>query len=190
MKTRHFCVALASTLVLACGGGGTSSEDMAVAADLTSGNPDQATSDLATPDLAAAGDMATPDMLSPLVLSNPPSCGVAVVTADQLYTNVFKANCTQNGAGCHATGSGGVTITSGATLRLSWIDKVLEGARVPVVKSGGGDAAVNGSYIMYKLLNQAAVAGGNNTSSMPKGGAKLADADLCQFINWIKNGAS
>lgn len=183
----------------ACGGGGGNGNadltipvdlvppsDMATASDLAT--PDlAAAADMATPDMATAGDMATADMLSPPVLANPPVCAAANITADALYTNVFKPNCANGN--CHATGSGGVMITSGATLKSMWVDKTFEAARVPVVKSGGGDIAVNSSYIMYKLLNQAATAGGNNTASMPKGGAKLSDPDLCQFINWIKGGA-
>lgn len=184
---------LFSVFWAACGGsGGDGGADMTVPVDLASA-PDLATAgDMATPDLATAGDMAngdmaTPDMVAPLVLANPPACAAANVTADALFTNVFKPNCA-NGE-CHGTGSGGVTITSGALLKSLWVDKTFQMAQIPVVKSGGGDAAVNNSYIMYKLLNQAGTAGGSNTSSMPKGRAKLSDANLCQFINWIKGGA-
>jgi hypothetical protein len=48
---------------------------------------------------------------------------------------------------------------------------------------------VDMSYLMYKLVGQQGTVGGRG-GLMPKGGRRLADADLCKFIVWIKEGAN
>ncbi len=146
--------------------------------------------DMATgsPDLATSGDMAmaAADMAGggPKV-TGLPSCTDRGVTADMVFSSVAKASCA-NGR-CHSTGAAGLTFTDGATLKSGTVGKKSsQAAMLDIVKAG----SVDGSYLIYKLMNQHMAPGvGGRGELMPKGGTKLPDADLCKFIVWVQEGA-
>ena len=148
------------------------------------------------PDLShshGGDDMATGsrDMAMPpadMAMSGPkvtglPTCTDTGVTADMVYSAVAKTACGR----CHGTGAGGLTFTDGATFRSSQVGKKSgQATGLDMVKAG----SVDGSYLIYKLMNQQTAPGvGGSGAIMPKGGTKLPDADLCKFIVWVKEGA-
>lgn len=47
---------------------------------------------------------------------------------------------------------------------------------------------LDGSYLVFKVLNQQALAPGGGGGGMPLNGP-LSDADKCMVINWVKGGA-
>ena len=151
---------------LAGGGGG----DMAGGGDMVS-----PTGDLATPtvDMAMAGPK----------LMGLPTCTITGVTADALFTSPAMGSCAMGR--CHSAGAGGLTFTSGATLKSNTVG-VSSGQAMAMKLVTAGN--VDQSYLLYKLMNQQMAAGGRG-DLMPKGGSKLADADLCKFIVWVREGA-
>lgn len=163
--------------------------------DLSTGKPDLAggSGDMAggTGDMAGGRDMSSPgdlsmpprDMAGGPMVTGLPTCTTTGVTADMLFADVAKASCA-NGR-CHAGGDGGLTFTSGATLKSSMVGVASKQTLVvPLVTAGNVDQ----SYLMYKLVNQQATVMGRG-GIMPRGGMRLPDADLCKFIVWIKEGA-
>lgn len=144
--------------------------DLAVATDMAGGTPD-----LSTP----PADLATGPMVTGL-----PTCADTGVTADSLFTTVAAASCAVTGS-CHSKGDGGLTFTSGATLKSAFVGIASKQTTVvPLVTASDVDR----SYLMYKLTNQQATVMGRGVL-MPRGGARLTDANLCKFIVWIKEGA-
>ena len=154
------------------------------------------TQDLAgtTQDLAGpSGDLASPprDMVTPtgdLAMGGPklmglPTCTITGVNADAVFSSPGMASCAMGR--CHSTGAGGLTFTSGATLRTNTVGVSSgQAAGMKLVTAGNVDQ----SYLIYKLMNQQTAAGGRG-DLMPKGGTKLPDADLCKFIVWVREGA-
>lgn len=156
--------------------------------DLATGNPDLAGGKM---DMAGGRDMSSPvdlsmpprDMAAGPTVMGLPTCTDTGITADILFNNVAKMGCA-NGR-CHATGDGGLTFTSGATLKSSMVGVASRQTMVvPMVTAGNVDQ----SYLMYKLVNQQGSVMGRG-GIMPKGGTRLPDAELCKFIVWIKEGA-
>jgi len=180
------------------------SPDMSISRpDLASGPADLATGpvDLAGPadlaggknDLAVAVDMAggTPDLSMPPrdlgggpMVTGLPTCTDTGVTADILFSTVARSSCAVTGD-CHSKGDGGLTFTSGATLKSAMVGIASKQTGViPLVTASDVDR----SYLMYKLTNQQATVMGRG-GMMPRGGMRLTDANLCKFIVWIKEGA-
>lgn len=165
-------------------------------ADLAGGAGDLAggSTDLAMPgDLGVKTDMAggTPDLSMPPrdmaagpMVTGLPTCTDTGVTADVLFTTVARSSCAVTGD-CHAKGDGGLTFTSGATLKSAMVGIASKQTTVvPLVTAGDVDR----SYLMYKLVNQQAAVMGRG-GIMPRGAGRLSDANLCKFIVWIKEGA-
>lgn len=173
--------------------------DLAVSAPVDMWRPDLAGSssgDMAgtTQDMTGTGgDMTSPprDMTSPtgdMAMGGPklmglPTCTITGVTADAVFSGPGMASCAMGR--CHSTGAGGLTFTSGATLKSSTVG--VSSGQAPAMKlvTAGN---VDQSYLIYKLMNQQTAAGGRG-DLMPKGGTKLPDADLCKFIVWVREGA-
>jgi hypothetical protein len=182
---------IATALTLgACGGTNTMNQDMATPPEADMRAEDKPDLKMDPPDMK----MDPPDMkpAGPMVM-NLPTCADANVDATALYNGIAKLSCTRNEAGCHFTGSGQLTFKSAADMKTAFVDKVAPQTngttKMVYVKSGGGEAALHQSYVMYKLMGQAAAAGGSG-DLMPRGAANpLANAQLCLFINWIKGGA-
>jgi hypothetical protein len=154
-------------------------------ADMAKGAVDMATAggDLAT----ASGDMAMPTgdmaMPGPKVMGLP-TCTDRGVTADTVFNSVAKASCA--GGRCHGGTAGGLTFTDGASLKAVMVGKKSGQSTLDIVKA----ASVDQSYLIYKLMGQQTAPGvGGRGELMPKGGAKLPDADLCKFIVWVQEGA-
>ncbi len=149
--------------------------------DMMSGKNDMAEPpvDLARPpmDLSVPADMAGPHV------TGLPSCTGSGVTADTLYTGTAMSACA--GGGCHGGGAGGLTMTSGATLKANTVGVA---ARETKEVKRVAAADIDGSYIMYKLTGQQSKVGGSGNSMPP--GKKLSDTELCQFILWIQEGAN
>lgn len=151
-------------------------EDMGGGKDDMAGGRDMAT---------GTADMAMPpaDMASGPRVTGLPTCTDTGITADTLFNDVAKTACA-NGR-CHAVGEGGLTFTSGATLKSATVGVASKQTTVvPLVTASNVDL----SYLMYKLVNQQTAVMGRG-GIMPRGGARLPDADLCKFIVWIKEGA-
>jgi len=108
-----------------------------------------------------------------------PNCAAANVTSMQAYTGVVMANC-----GCHAGGSGGLTITSAATLKANTVDVNATTAKMKRITPNDVDQ----SYLLYKILNQHLKVPGGGGSQMP--GQALTDPQKCLLINWVKSGAN
>jgi hypothetical protein len=166
------------------------------AADLAGGAGDLAGPvDLAggRSDLAGPGDMGggTPDLAMPPrdmgagpVVTGLPTCTDTGITADVLFTTLARSSCAVTGD-CHSKGDGGLTFTSGATLKSALVGIASKQTTVvPLVTAGDVDR----SYLMYKLTNQQATVMGRG-GIMPRGAGRLSDANLCKFIVWIKEGA-
>lgn len=161
--------------------------------DLAAASPDlshnHGSDDMAMP---PAGDMAMggKDMAMPptdMAMSGPkvtglPTCTDRGVTADTVFTAVAKSAC----SGCHSKGAGGLTFTDGASFRSSTVGKKSgQAVALDLVKA----SSVDGSYLIYKVMNQQTAMGvGGSGAVMPKSG-KLPDADLCKFIVWVQEGA-
>jgi hypothetical protein len=164
---------------------GTASGDMAgVTQDMTGTGGDMTSPprDMVTP----TGDMAMPTgdmaMTGPKLMGLP-TCTITGVTADALFSSPAMASCAMGR--CHSTGAGGLTFTSGATLKSSTVG-VNSGQAMGMKLVTAGN--IDQSYLLYKLVNQQTAAGGRG-DLMPKGGSKLPDADLCKFIVWVREGA-
>lgn len=151
--------------------------DLAVAVDMAGGKADMASG---TPDLSSPpADMAGGPMVTGL-----PTCTDTGVTADVVFSTVASTSCAVAGT-CHSKGDGGLTFTSGATLKSAFVGIASKQTTVvPLVTASDVDR----SYLMYKLTNQQASVMGRG-GLMPRGGARLTDANLCKFIVWIKEGA-
>lgn len=171
-----------------CGGSGDPQpEDMAAPDLAVTPTPDLSV----TPaDMRAAADLKPLEDMRVVTDSAPPapmvtglpSCTETGINADKLFPTV-KTHCA-NGS-CHATGAGGVTIKDAATLRSALVGVAARQTTiVPRVQAGNVDQ----SYLIYKLVDQQATVMGSGVL-MPKGGSRLADADLCQFVVWVKEGA-
>jgi hypothetical protein len=144
--------------------------DMATAA----GDMAVATSDMAGGDMAGAGPK----------LMGVPTCTDTGVTAEIVFNSVAKANCA-NGR-CHSTGAGYLGFMDGATMKTAMVGKKSGQSMLDIVKASNIDQ----SYVLYKLMDQHMVPGvAGRGELMPKGGSKLANADLCKFIVWVKEGA-
>lgn len=151
--------------------------DLAVAVDMASGKEDMATG---TPDLSTPPvDMATAPTVTGL-----PTCTDTGVTADVVFSTVASTSCAVAGT-CHSKGEGGLTFTSGATLKSALVGVASKQTTlIPLVTASD----IDHSYIMYKLSDQQTKVMGRG-GMMPRGGARLSDANLCKFIVWIKEGA-
>jgi hypothetical protein len=128
-------------------------------------------------------DLSTPPDLGGPHVTGLPTCTDTGVTADTLFTGTAMAACAKGG--CHSSGSGGLTMTSGATLKANTVGVAANETKL-VKRVAAGD--IDGSYLMYKLTNQQDKVGGSGSSMPP--GKKLSDAELCQFIAWIQEGAN
>lgn len=151
--------------------------DLAVAVDMAGGKPDLAggTPDLSTPPV----DMASGPMVTGL-----PTCADTGVTADVLFSTVASTSCAVTGS-CHSKGDGGLTFTSGATLKSALVGIASKQTTLIALVTASD---VDRSYLMYKLTNQQTTVMGRG-GLMPRGGTRLTDANLCKFIVWIKEGA-
>lgn len=171
-----------------CGGSGEPQpEDMAA--------PDLAvvtTPDLSVPaaDLHPAADLKPLEDMRLVTDSAPPAptvtglppCTETNINADKLFPTA-KTHCANGG--CHATGAGGLTIKDAATLKSALVGVAARQTTImPRVQAGNVDQ----SYLIYKLADQQPAAMGSGVL-MPKGGSRLADPDLCQFVVWVKEGA-
>lgn len=127
-------------------------------------------------DMRVPGDSAPP---APM-LTGLPTCTETGITADKLWPLVMN-KCVSR---CHDGGAGGLTIKDAATLKSSLVGVVARGTTVvPRVQAGN----LHQSYLIYKLMDQQATVMGMG-GVMPRSG-KLPDAELCQFIVWVKEGA-
>lgn len=151
--------------------------DLAVAVDMAGGRADMASG---TPDLSSP----PADMAAGPTVTGLPTCTDTGVTADVVFSTVASTSCAVAGT-CHSKGDGGLTFTSGATLKSALVGIASKQTTiVPLVTASDIDR----SYLMYKLTNQQATVMGRG-GLMPRGGARLTDANLCKFIVWIKEGA-
>lgn len=192
MLIRPVCM-LSTLLALgACGGTTPMNQDMTMTpeGDMRVADPP----DMKTADPPDMKQQDPPDMKQTgTMVTGLPTCADAAVNAAALYDGIVKSSCTRNEAGCHFNGSGNLTIKSAADMKTAFLDKVapqtMNTSKMVYVKSGGGEGALHQSYVMYKLMGQAATAGGSG-DLMPRGaGSPLGNTQLCLFINWIKGGA-
>lgn len=190
MLVRPVCLIATALALGACGGTTPMNQDMAMLPEADMRAEDKPDMKMDPPDMKM--DPADMKPAGPMV-TGLPACAAANVDATALYNGIAKSSCTRNEAGCHFTGSGQLTFKSAADMKTAFVDKVAPqtngSTKMSYVKSGGGEAALHQSYVMYKLMGQAATAGGSG-DLMPRGAATpLADPQLCLFVNWIKGGA-
>ena len=186
-------------LTAACGGGKTPGRA-----------PDMATADLSTPvisfpaDLADTGDLSPPDDLSvpidlgppdllkpppdllpPTVTGLPTDC-VGTVTADTLYADVVGNNCALDG--CH----GGVTaryfrIETAAEMGTAWVNQPALG---PMSMNFISPFDLDQSFVLYKLTGeQHKVTPFSGGAMPPMGRTPLTHDQLCEFVQWVTQGA-
>jgi hypothetical protein len=110
-----------------------------------------------------------------------PNCAAANVTSVQAYMGAVMTNC-----GCHAMGSGGLTINSAATLKGNTVNIDATSALMKRVTPNNVDQ----SYLLYKILGQHLNVPGGGGGQMPLVGQPLTDAQKCLLINWVKSGAT
>jgi hypothetical protein len=116
-----------------------------------------------------------------------PDCGTPddAGTATDIYNDIVE------GYGCNAGGCHGgemyqhFVIQDAPSLRSVWIN-VSADERTGFNRVTPGN--VDTSYVLYKLLNEQADAGGSG-DQMPQGGPYLSDADVCKVLSWVKAGA-
>jgi hypothetical protein len=144
--------------------------------------PDAARRDAATD--APRGDAARADAATDggLMLTGLPSCMAANVTATQLYTGVVTTSCAGNR--CHDPGNMGMLAMGSAAQMRTNLRMPSAFASMPRVTPGD----IHQSYVVYKLLNQHMRVPGGRGNRMPPV-APLSNAQVCQFINWIRAGA-
>lgn len=116
------------------------------------------------------------------MLTGLPTCMAANVTAMQLYTGIVSSSCT--GARCHDPGSAG-TLAMGSVAQMR-TNLLAASATASIPRVTPGD--IHNSYVMYKLLGQQARVTGGRGNRMPPLAA-LNNAQICQFVNWIRSGA-
>jgi cysteine-rich repeat protein len=109
----------------------------------------------------------------------PPNCAPADVDAMTAWATIVQPNC-----GCHAMGSGGLTMNSAATLISNTVGVDASTAQMKRITAGDIDQ----SYLLYKILGQQLSVPMGGGAQMPLGGM-LSDDQRCVLINWVKSGA-
>lgn len=162
-------------LVAGCGNKNPEDADMA-------GPPDMKAEP--HPDMRATEDLTTVhEDLGPAEkpkLTGLPMCTASTVSAADLYTKTVGTNCRVGM--CHMNAVDAKAIIDW------WVGKPALGtAAMPLVTAGDIDQ----SYVMYKLMGQHMnpLVRGMGVS-MPRNKPRLSDEHLCNFINWIKGGAT
>lgn len=134
-------------------------------------------------DLGGVPDMAADP--GPAAVTGLPACTQTSVTSDMLYA-VMQRSCAFKG--CHDANGSPFGVSSAADMRLKLTSAAAETTRIPRVTPGDVDK----SYVIYKLAGQQTKVAPASTAGrqMPLGASMLPDADLCQFVVWVRNGAN
>jgi cysteine-rich repeat protein len=127
-----------------------------------------------------ASNKCTANKCAPLMLSGVPNCMAANVTADTVWTTIVQPKC-----GCHTGGSGGLTMTSAATLKSNTVNTPATNAMMDRIEPMN----IHSSYFLYKVFGQQGNVPGGGGSQMPLGGPVLTTAERCTLINWVNSGA-
>jgi hypothetical protein len=134
------------------------------------------------PDLAQL----PPDMSPPVVTGLPTDCTPGTTLVD-LYNTVVAPRCIADG--CHRN----QFMLWGALTASQFRDAVVgvKATQAPsLLRVKSGD--VNGSYLIYKLVNQQTKVAFSQVAGvqMPNGGMQLDHDSLCKFISWVQGGAN
>jgi hypothetical protein len=125
-----------------------------------------------------------PPDLSPPMLEPRPSCAAANVSAAMVFP-VVQATC-DSGGGCHVgmgTAGGLGFGSTAATFAAATVGKASNQSALKLVVA----SKPNESYLLYKIYNQQAKAGGGGI--MPAIGTLTPDQQ-CLFYNWVVSGAN
>lgn len=146
----------------------------------STGSVSDAGSDLLAPRDLASGPPR--DLTSgPPMLTVPPSCSAATVTAAQIYDPLFKPSCSSNN--CHG-GPQVPSLKSAADL-LALVGQGSSSSFAFVDR--GGD--INKSYLLFKLAGEQQQVPRGGGQAMPPDGNLFDDTSLCRVINWVRSGA-
>lgn len=137
------------------------------------------------PDLAPL----PPDMSPPAVTGLPTDCTPGTTLVD-LYNTVVAPKCIADG--CHRN----QFMLWGALTASQFRDAVVNVKATQTNQSSNlmrvkpGD--VNGSYLIYKLVNQQTKVAFSQVAGvqMPNGAMALDKDSLCKFISWVQGGAN
>ena len=180
-----------TTLTLASLLGACSNPETPVPLDMKTDEA-PAPADLAVPpppDVRATDDLrAPPDLVPPPKLADLPACAPATVTSATLYTEVAKLRCTARY--CHGTTDpvANFSFDSAVEMRAAWVGSRANQSPLAFVSAGNLDL----SYVMWKLVGQQGMVAraGMEGERMPQPPREpLSTAELCMFVNWIRNGA-
>ena len=108
-----------------------------------------------------------------------PNCMAANVTAAMVFPMVLQPSCN-----CHQGGSGGLVMSSVATLLGNTVNVDASQADMKRITPNNVDQ----SYLLYKVFGQQNNVPGGGGSKMPIG-SMLTPTQQCLLVNWVKSGA-
>lgn len=108
-----------------------------------------------------------------------PSCPTETITATTLYNSVVSASCS-----CHKSNAS-PRMASALDLRNNLVDKNARLAQMKLVTPGD----ITRSYVLFRLTSEGDQIPGGSSGYMPLSG-RLGNTPLCQFVNWVRSGAT
>ncbi len=168
-------VTTAVTVLVACGAGSPTTDGGSGGGTATGGGTSTGGGASTGGGTASGPHLSTPDC------GTPDDAG----TATDIYNDIVEVYGCSAG-GCH----GGAMfqhfeIQDAASMRAAWVNASSdERPGFHRITPGNPDT----SYVLYKLLDEQADAGGSG-DQMPQGGPYLSDADVCKVVSWVKAGA-
>lgn len=127
-----------------------------------------------------------PDMSPPMVTGLPTDCTPGTTLTD-VYNNVFVPRCGVDA--CHRNQFALFGALTAAQFRDAVVNvKASQPPNMMRVKPGD----LNGSYLIYKLVNQQTKVAFSQVAGvqMPNGAMPLDKDSLCKFISWVQGGAN